>query len=168
MRRSLALALVIGAMVVDSRAAAASAPPARLAPRWCSASRWSAPWLAGDVLRRFQLPRVTGYLLFGLVVGPYVGNVITEGLPSASAHHRPRDDAHCAHRRPDDEPRPPWAPAGPHHPTDRRDAGLTLIGLLAVAWMAWPWLPVAPEAAGSAKLAMVAPLVVSSSASRRR
>ena len=26
------------------------------------------------------MPRLTGYLLFGLLVGPYLGNVITEGM----------------------------------------------------------------------------------------
>ena len=28
-------------------------------------------------MRRFQLPRLTGYLLFGVIVGPYVSNLIT-------------------------------------------------------------------------------------------
>ena len=36
--------------------------------------------VAGDVLRRLQLPRLTGYLLFGVLVGPYLGNVITEPM----------------------------------------------------------------------------------------
>ena len=33
--------------------------------------------VTGEVLRRFQLPRLTGYLLFGVIVGPYVSNLIT-------------------------------------------------------------------------------------------
>ena len=36
--------------------------------------------VTGGFLRRFRLPRLTGYLLFGLLVGPYLGNVITEGM----------------------------------------------------------------------------------------
>ena len=36
--------------------------------------------VAGEFLKRFKLPRLTGYLLFGLVVGPYLGNLITEGM----------------------------------------------------------------------------------------
>ena len=36
--------------------------------------------VAGDLFRRFRLPRLTGYLLFGLLVGPYLGNVITEQM----------------------------------------------------------------------------------------
>ena len=35
---------------------------------------------AGEFLRRFRLPRLTGYLLFGLLIGPYLGNVITETM----------------------------------------------------------------------------------------
>src|SRR6187549_3975641 len=34
----------------------------------------------GDVLRRFRLPRLTGYLLFGVLVGPYIGNLITQPM----------------------------------------------------------------------------------------
>ena len=34
----------------------------------------------GRVLRRFRLPRLTGYLLFGVIVGPYLGNLITEPM----------------------------------------------------------------------------------------
>ena len=37
-------------------------------------------WVTGDLLRRFNLPRLTGYLLFGILVGPYLGNVITESM----------------------------------------------------------------------------------------
>jgi trehalose-6-phosphate synthase/Kef-type K+ transport system membrane component KefB len=37
-------------------------------------------WIAGDVLRRFDLPRLSGYLLFGILAGPYLGNVISEAM----------------------------------------------------------------------------------------
>ena len=36
--------------------------------------------IAGDVFRRFQLPRLSGYLLFGVITGPYLGNVISESM----------------------------------------------------------------------------------------
>ena len=36
--------------------------------------------VTGDALRRFHLPRLTGYLLFGVIVGPYLGNLITESM----------------------------------------------------------------------------------------
>src|SRR5687767_7568888 len=36
--------------------------------------------IAGDIFRRFHLPRLSGYLLFGVVTGPYLGNVISESM----------------------------------------------------------------------------------------
>ena len=36
--------------------------------------------VTGELLRRFRLPRLTGYLLFGVLIGPYLGNVITEPM----------------------------------------------------------------------------------------
>src|SRR5262249_13644378 len=38
--------------------------------------------------------------------------------------------------------------------------GVALAGLFAVTWLAWPWLPVEPDAAGTMKLAIVALFVV--------
>ena len=38
--------------------------------------------------------------------------------------------------------------------------GVAMLGLFAVAWLAWSWLPVAPEAAGMPKVAMVALFVI--------
>jgi trehalose 6-phosphate synthase len=37
-------------------------------------------WLTGDLLRRFNLPRLSGYLLFGVLTGPYLGNVISASM----------------------------------------------------------------------------------------
>ena len=36
--------------------------------------------IAGDIFRRFHLPRLSGYLLFGVVTGPYLGNVINQSM----------------------------------------------------------------------------------------
>ena len=36
--------------------------------------------VTGDALRRFHLPRLTGYLIFGVIVGPYLANLITESM----------------------------------------------------------------------------------------
>ena len=36
--------------------------------------------VTGEFLRRSRLPRLTGYLLFGLLIGPYLANVITEPM----------------------------------------------------------------------------------------
>ncbi len=116
----------------------------------------------GNFLRRFRLPRLTGYLLFGVLTGPYLANVITEpvarqlqavtglattlialiaGLMINVERLRPRLGAIATM------------------------TGLTLTtamaGLFVAAWFAWPWLPVAPEATGLLKLAIVLLLVVS-------
>ena len=47
---------------------------------WRSASRCSVRWIFGDLLRRFRLPRLSGYILFGVLIGPSVGDVITETM----------------------------------------------------------------------------------------
>src|SRR4029079_11749971 len=36
--------------------------------------------VAGELLRRFRLARLTGYLLFGVLLGPYLGNVFSEPM----------------------------------------------------------------------------------------
>ena len=75
MTRILALALVVGAMMSVRGAAAASAAVA-LAVGFALMGAS----VTGDALRKFQLPRVTGYLLFGVIVGPSVGNLITASM----------------------------------------------------------------------------------------
>src|SRR5688572_10814330 len=79
MRRILALALGIGAMaavreISPETATGSAAIALALGFALMGAS------VTGDALRRFHLPRITGYLLFGLVVGPYLGNLITESM----------------------------------------------------------------------------------------
>ena len=36
--------------------------------------------LTGELLEHMRLPRVTGYLLFGMVCGPHLGNIITRSM----------------------------------------------------------------------------------------
>ena len=36
--------------------------------------------LAGSLVERVRLPRVTGYLLFGLLCGPYLANIVTRPM----------------------------------------------------------------------------------------
>jgi Kef-type K+ transport system membrane component KefB len=116
--------------------------------------------VTGELLRRFRLPRLTGYLLFGLLVGPYLGNVITEPMARQLQTVNGIATTMIA------------LIAGltlNFERLERRAAGvirLTLVtiavamgALLVVVWLAWPWLPIAPDAIGAAKLAMSALLV---------
>lgn len=117
--------------------------------------------VTGDLLRRFRLPRLTGYLLFGLLVGPYLGNLITEPMA-----------------------RQLQAITGIATTLIALIAGLTLnverLGrrlasiarltattvavamgsLFLLIWFAWPWLPVAADSSGMAKLSLAALLAI--------
>ncbi len=117
--------------------------------------------IAGDLLRRFRLPRLSGYLLFGVLVGPYLGNVITEAMARELQTIIGVATTLIA------------MIAGLTVNLERlqrrvsgfaRLTGMTLAvamaGLLLVAWAAWPWLPIAPAATGLERLTMASLLAV--------
>ena len=118
-------------------------------------------WVAGDVLRRLQLPRLTGYLLFGVLVGPYLGNVITESMAAQLQVITGIATTLIA------------LIAGLTLNIERLGRqlraiarltatilGVSMLGLAVIAWILWPWLPLAPEATGWERLAMVMLLAV--------
>ena len=113
--------------------------------------------VTGEFLRHFRFPRLTGYLLFGVLIGPYIGNVITGNM--AAQLHTINGIATSLIA----------LIAGLTLNFERishRMSGVTrmlaaillvaMVGLFAVAWLTWPLLPIAPDAAGLAKVAMVA------------
>jgi len=117
--------------------------------------------LVGDVLGRFSLPRITGYLLFGALAGPYLGNLITEGMAGQLQVVTGIATTLIA------------LIAGLTLNVGRLGqrlrpivqlTGVTLLivtsGLALVAWIAWPWLAIAPGADGLQRLAMIALLAV--------
>ena len=113
--------------------------------------------LAGELLERLRLPRVTGYLLFGMICGPYLANIITRpmarelqlmnglavvliafiaGLEMNFARLRPQISAML------------------------RLGVVTMtvvyVVLFAVFWLAWPWLGIAPALQGIQRFAVAA------------
>ncbi len=159
MKRLLGAALVTLVVLWVQRVAAGSPSP----PTTALALGFTliVAMVAGEGLRRFRLPRLTGYLLFGIVIGPYVGNVITESMAGQLRAVNGLATTIIAF----------VAGLGLNFDrltlrtkrTGRLIAVMLVVamsGLFLVAWLAWPWLPVAPEASGAGKLAMVALFVV--------
>jgi trehalose 6-phosphate synthase len=117
--------------------------------------------VTGEFLRHFRLPRLSGYLLFGVLIGPYLGNVITGPMAGQLQTINGIATALIAFI------------AGltlNFERIGRRISGITrmlaatlgvaMLGLFAVTWLAWAWLPVAPEATGLPKIAMAALVVI--------
>jgi len=117
--------------------------------------------IAGDLIRRVHLPRLTGYLVFGIAVGPYVGHVLTEPM---AAHLQALSGVATAFIA---------LIAGLTLNLERLGRRLAdlarltgtllavaLSGAFVIAWLAWPWLPIAPEAQGLSRLAMALLLTV--------
>jgi Kef-type K+ transport system membrane component KefB len=156
MRRLVALALTIAVVwFVVAGAGIAPATP-RLTALALGFSLIAAA-LSGALLERFGLPRVTGYLLFGMVCGPYIFNIITRpmarelqfvngvavvliafiaGLEMNIERLRPRLRAMF------------------------QLGGISMLGLyaglFAAFWLGWPWLGLAVDAPIIQKTAIVA------------
>ena len=122
--------------------------------------------LAGVLVERLQLPKVTGYLLFGMACGPYLANLISRpmarelqlfnGLAVVLIAFIAGLEINVARLRP-------------------RLAGmlrvggtnilLTNVGFFLIFFVAWPWLPILPSATGLLRvsLALLSAIVVSCS-----
>ena len=160
MRRLLALMLAIGAMIAVREIGQESTPASAATPLALGFALMGA-LIAGDALRRFHLPRLTGYLLFGVVVGPYLSNLITSPMAAQLQVFTGVATTLIA------------LIAGLTLSVERLGSRIAAIvqmtattlavamtGLAAVGWVVWRWLPIAPEAAGFERLAMLALLTV--------
>ena len=160
MTRLLAIALVVAA-VVGVRLVGASGAIEPPTTALALGFTLILALVTGEFLRHFRLPRLSGYLLFGVLIGPYLGNVITGPMAGQLQTINGIATALIAFI------------AGltlNFERIGRRIVGITrmlaatlgvaMLGLFAVAWLAWAWLPVAPEATGLAKIAMAALVVI--------
>ena len=161
MTRFLALALAVGAMAAVRELRAEALTPGPVATALALGFALMGASVAGDALRRFHLPRLTGYLIFGVIVGPYVANLITESMAAELQVVTGLATTLIAFI------------AGLTLSVERLGArlaaiarmtvatlGVALAGMAALAWLVWPWLPIAPDAVGLQRLVMLQMLVV--------
>jgi len=163
LRRTLALAVVVVAALLVRQAGGEFAVRSTA---FVLGFALIAAALAGMLVERLQLPRVTGYLLFGMVCGPYLANIISRpmarelqlfnGLAVVLIAFIAGLEINIARLRP-------------------RLLGIirvgganiliTNVGFFLIFWLVWPWLPILPQAAGltRASLAMLSAIVVSCS-----
>ena len=155
MSRAVALILtilgVLWARSIDTTAPASSAGTALVVGFMLIGA-----WITGNLVRRFRLPQITGHLAFGLVMGPYLGNVVTASMAGQLQFITGIATTLIA------------LIAGltlnverlgtrllPIAQTTAVAVLLPITGLLVLGWLAWPWLGIAPEATGLTRLAMV-------------
>lgn len=153
---ALAITLVIVWVIVSlGGGEAAAARPTALALGFALI----AAALAGELFERLRLPRVTGYLLFGMVCGPYLANIITRpmarelqlinGLAIVLIAFIAGLEINVRRLR-------------PMIPAMLRLGGVAMAILYAVLfsafWLAWPWLGISPELEGLQRVAIVAVL----------
>lgn len=113
--------------------------------------------IVGRLFERVHLPRLTGYLAFGLICGPYVLNIITRpmasdlqlvnGLAIAIIAFTAGLELNITRLR-------------PRLRSIATLAGviilLTYVALFALLFVLWSWLPVAPDVSGWQRVAIVA------------
>ena len=160
MRQMAALALAIAAVAwVHALGETATVPSAGAA--LALGFTLLGAWISGDLLRRFNLPRLTGYLIFGVLVGPYVGNVITAPMTSQLQAVTGIATTLIA------------LIAGLTISLERLRSTLTsiarftgatfavvIIGIAALVWLAWPWLAISPGSTGVARVVIVLLLTI--------
>jgi Kef-type K+ transport system membrane component KefB len=162
MRRALALILLVATAALISSSSRASEPHG---VAFAFGFALIAAALAGSLFERIRLPRITGYLLFGVLCGPYVLNIISPAMARELTFVNGIAIALIAFI------------AGlelnlrrllPTIGSILRLSGTLLVtmylGLFIASYLAWPWLPLLPQATGLARVALatlLAALVVS-------
>jgi Kef-type K+ transport system membrane component KefB len=152
MRRALALILLVATATLISSSSRASEPHG---VAFAFGFALIAAALAGSLFEQIKLPRITGYLLFGVLCGPYVLNIISpamareltfvNGIAIALIAFIAGLELNLRRLR-------------PAIGSILRLSGMLLIamyiGLFVASYLAWPWLPLLPEATGLARIAL--------------
>lgn len=154
--RLTALCIVFGVAVIARRLAPAGGlegPSGALAFGFALV----AAAIVGDLVDRLRLPRVTGYLLLGLLCGPFVANILTppmardlelaNGLAVALIAFISGLEMNAARL---------WPRIAVIGKVGGAAIAVTWCGLFALLVAAWPWLPILPEATGLPRLAIAA------------
>lgn len=112
--------------------------------------------MLGEAAERLRMPRLTGYLIFGLLCGPYVLNLVTaqmarelqfvNGLAIALIALIAGLEINVARLK---------SRLKAISIIGAATLGIMYVGLGALFMIAWPWLPIAPEATGVERLSMV-------------
>jgi Kef-type K+ transport system membrane component KefB len=113
--------------------------------------------LVGDLFERVNLPRLTGYLAFGMICGPYVFNLISattarelrvvNGLAIALIAFVAGLELNIARLR---------SRLRVMLQLSASLLAVMFLGIFAATWLAWPALPLVPEATGWARVALAA------------
>ena len=112
--------------------------------------------IVGWLFAFLRLPRITGYLAFGLICGPAVANIITSGMArdlQAASGFAIALIAFIAGLQ--FQLRPEGATLWRITLLAAVTVIVTWIGMAALLFVAWPWLPLAPELSGTVRLAAV-------------
>jgi Kef-type K+ transport system membrane component KefB len=149
--RAGALLLILGAMIAVQRVSPQAGASTVVLPLGFSLI---AAYLLGSVAEWARLPRLSGYLLFGLLCGPFLLNLITatmardlqivNGFALALIALVAGLELNVGRLR-------------PHFRGVVLVGGAVIVGTLAILtlllWAAWPWLPLADVGGGGARFA---------------
>ena len=80
MMRLLALAIILGTTAVVTSVAATAERGGGPGTALAIGFALIAASLTGELFERFRLPRISGYLFFGVVCGPYAGAILTPAM----------------------------------------------------------------------------------------
>jgi Kef-type K+ transport system membrane component KefB len=113
--------------------------------------------IVGWLVAFLRLPRITGYLAFGLICGPAVANIITADMARdlrAVSGFAIALIAFIAGLQ--FQLRPPGSTLGRVALFSVITVVAAWLGMVALLFVAWPWLPLAPELSGALRVAAVA------------